>query len=444
MRAERKAPVASLPPCFSCSVPRPLLLSSSFLTQRQKQTPRPLSLPPPHPQVLTPEEFVRAGDFLVRACPTWSWEAGDPARARSFLPRGKQYLATRGVPSRRRASAVEGYGGGGDGGDGGGRGDGRDRTTVEAGGMEGDDEGWVAPPPAGDGDAGLDAAAEHGAEAGAGGGPAAAAAAAAAAPKEAEEEEGDQEDDGEDIPDLDDLEIVDEGDIDEAALPPAAVAASAAARAAKKAAAESERSPKQKNSNVVPVRTYDLSISYDKYYQVPRFWLAGFDEDRRPLRADALLEDGERREKTFFFLRRGGKTVSKGKSHLPSLLFFPQKKSKKTVAAEHARKTVTVEPHPHAPAIRVASIHPCRHAAVMKKLASMGAAGAGGSGSSSGRATEAPGSATASAEAGATETTAAPLDPEAYLVLFLKFIASVIPTIEYDFTMHAAVGGGGR
>lgn len=24
-------------------------------------------------QVLTPEEFVKAGDYLVRACPTWSW-----------------------------------------------------------------------------------------------------------------------------------------------------------------------------------------------------------------------------------------------------------------------------------------------------------------------------------------------------------------------------------
>ena len=24
-------------------------------------------------QVLTPEEFVSAGDYLVRTCPTWSW-----------------------------------------------------------------------------------------------------------------------------------------------------------------------------------------------------------------------------------------------------------------------------------------------------------------------------------------------------------------------------------
>ena len=156
--------------------------------------------------------------------------------------------------------------------------------------MEGDDEGWVAPPPAAMAEeADLDV--EEEAE---GGVPAAAAAAAAAAASKAEEE---VENDEDDIPDLDDLEIVDEGDIDEAALPFASVAASAAARAAKKKAAAEKSS--EKNKNVVSVRTYDLSISYDKYYQVPRFWLAGFDEERRPLSADALLEDGElERKKT--------------------------------------------------------------------------------------------------------------------------------------------------
>jgi hypothetical protein len=30
--------------------------------------------------VLTPEEFVAAGDLLVDKCPSWSWEAGDPAK----------------------------------------------------------------------------------------------------------------------------------------------------------------------------------------------------------------------------------------------------------------------------------------------------------------------------------------------------------------------------
>lgn len=37
------------------------------------------------------------------------------------------------------------------------------------------------------------------------------------------------------------------------------------------------------------------------------------------------------------------------------------------VSEEHARKTITVDPHPHM-SLSAASIHPCRHAEVMKKL----------------------------------------------------------------------------
>ena len=40
--------------------------------------------------VVTPEEFVVAGDFLVQQCPTWAWQAGDPKRAKPFLPEDKQ------------------------------------------------------------------------------------------------------------------------------------------------------------------------------------------------------------------------------------------------------------------------------------------------------------------------------------------------------------------
>ena len=36
------------------------------------------------------------------------------------------------------------------------------------------------------------------------------------------------------------------------------------------------------------------------------------------------------------------------------------------VSEEHARKTITVETHPHL-SVMAASIHPCRHAEVMKK-----------------------------------------------------------------------------
>jgi len=52
---------------------------------------------------ITPEEFVEAGDFLVYKFPSWSWaDASSPDKRVSYLPPGKQYLVTRGVPCRRR------------------------------------------------------------------------------------------------------------------------------------------------------------------------------------------------------------------------------------------------------------------------------------------------------------------------------------------------------
>ena len=57
--------------------------------------------------VLTPEEFVKAGDELVYKCPTWTWEAGDPNKRKSHLPPDKQYLVTRSVPCTARVSSLE-------------------------------------------------------------------------------------------------------------------------------------------------------------------------------------------------------------------------------------------------------------------------------------------------------------------------------------------------
>lgn len=52
---------------------------------------------------ITPEEFVLAGDYLVYKFPTWSWaDASSPAKRVSYLPPGKQFLVTRGVPCHRR------------------------------------------------------------------------------------------------------------------------------------------------------------------------------------------------------------------------------------------------------------------------------------------------------------------------------------------------------
>ncbi|KAJ3347870.1 Arabinose-proton symporter (Arabinose transporter) [Entophlyctis luteolus] len=115
----------------------------------------------------------------------------------------------------------------------------------------------------------------------------------------------------------------------------------------------------------VKTRTYDMSITYDKYYQTPRVFLFGYDENRKPLTPQQIFED---------------------------------------ISQDHAKKTVTIETHPHE-AISLASIHPCKHGNVMKKLLDHMVA------------------------SGKEE-----LRVDQYLLLFLKFMSSVLPTMEYDYT----------
>lgn len=76
---------------------------------------------------------------------------------------------------------------------------------------------------------------------------------------------------------------------------------------------------------------------------------------------------------------------------------------------DYVSKTATLEKHPHLANSQgqYVSIHPCRHAQTMKRLIDE-----------------------------------MPTTPsiELYLLIFLKFISSVIPTIEYDMTSSVAVG----
>lgn len=248
--------------------------------------------------VLTPEEFVLAGDYLVRACPTWAWEGGEEKKHKKYLPANKQYLVTRNVPCLKRAAAVE-------------------SSANDEFALQGDEEGWVATHTDPD-----------------------AAPAVAAEIPSIDDDNADEE-----IPDIGALDLEE----DEAALP--------AARPYLKA--------EEPEDNIIKTRTYDLYITYDQYYQVPRFWLVGFDEQKMPLTPAQVLED---------------------------------------VSEEHARKTITVDPHPHQP-VTAASIHPCRHAEVMKKLV------------------------------GNLQENGKEFSVELYLLLFLKFISSVVPTIQYDYTM---------
>lgn len=130
------------------------------------------------------------------------------------------------------------------------------------------------------------------------------------------------------------------------------------------------------DDNVVKTRTYDLHITYDKYYQVPRLWLIGYNENGKPLSVDQMYEDFS--AVSFQFLST----------------IIPQ---------DHANKTITIESHPHL-SIQMASIHPCRHAEVMKRLIEQ------------------------HAESGKE------LSVLQYLLIFLKFVQAIIPTIEYDYT----------
>lgn len=118
---------------------------------------------------------------------------------------------------------------------------------------------------------------------------------------------------------------------------------------------------------ILQTRTYDLYITYDKYYQTPRLWLFGYDEDRQPLTVDHMYED---------------------------------------ISQDHVKKTVTIENHPNLPPPAMCSVHPCRHAEVMKKIIETVAEGGG------------------------------ELGVHMYLLIFLKFVQAVIPTIEYDYTRH--------
>jgi len=83
-----------------------------------------------------------------------------------------------------------------------------------------------------------------------------------------------------------------------------------------------------KNDLILKTRTYDLSITYDKFYQTPRVFLFGYDEQGKPLESKQILED---------------------------------------IYADYSLKTVSMIDHPHLNA-QHCSIHPCKHAEVMKKM----------------------------------------------------------------------------
>jgi ubiquitin-like-conjugating enzyme ATG3 len=176
-------------------------------------------------------------------------------------------------------------------------------------------------------------------------------------------------------------------------------------------------------------------ITYDKYYQTPRVWLIGYDE----VRHKSFFPLDIVRKFHRWFLQNG------------TLLTPPQ--IFQDISADHAHKTVTIEPFIHSISMQAASVHPCKHASVMKKViermnnsvvAEQLAQRKGPSPSKDGkdgkrkwtfgRKVSGMGKDTASASANAEDEEIEGMRVDFYLVVFLKFIASIVPTIEVDST----------
>jgi len=334
----------------------PTLKSSAFLTRG----------------VLTPEEFVSAGDELVFKCPTWTWESGDPTKRKKHLPADKQFLMTRNVPCTARVSSLENVvavsaNSGGDGDDDDDDGDWlvsqiltvEEQREREEKALEDefdilDGEGEVVAAKNDD-----DVEKEMG-KMSIGGEQNESTTETAAA-------DGGEDKDGEyaDMADFEDDDVME----DEAAVTTTTPSSN-----------PSSSTNNLSNDNILKVRSYDVSITYDKYYQTPRVWLTGYADDgsNTPLTGQEMMQD---------------------------------------VISDYANRTVTVENHPHVSGPH-ASIHPCQHGAVMKtivrNLTKDNSGDDGGDGSSNGPSVE------------------------MYLFIFLKFVSSMIPTIRYDFTMDVS------
>lgn len=116
------------------------------------------------------------------------------------------------------------------------------------------------------------------------------------------------------------------------------------------------------------------------------------------------------------------------------------------VSADHAFKTVTIEPFPHSSSLQAASVHPCKHASVMKKVIERmnnsvveeqlaeRKSSKDGKKKWFGRKTSGSGKDDKAAAAAAEDDEVEGMRVNFYLIVFLKFIASIVPTIDVDST----------
>jgi ubiquitin-like-conjugating enzyme ATG3 len=293
----------------------PNILVSKFNSAREYLTPVLTTSQFYEKGQLTPEEFVLAGDYLIRLSPTWTWARGDAIRAKPYLPPDKQFLLLKSAPCRRRVGTCS-------------RDDDHDIISMFA------SEKIVPLLPS----------------------------SPATVSSVRSIHTADHADHGSRRASLHSIGSDDEyGDLTYF-IEPALNVIDAAAAVPKSA---------DTTETVDEVRTYELTIVYDNYYRTPRVYLCGFTNEGRPLGTNETMED---------------------------------------IMQDYINKTATIEPHPHT-GIQYVSIHPCRHAATMKRIVDVMIM------NNDGRLPSV----------------------NMYMFLFIKFIGSMIPTIEYDNTMPISV-----
>lgn len=99
---------------------------------------------------------------------------------------------------------------------------------------------------------------------------------------------------------------------------------------------------------ILQTRTYDLYITYDKYYQTPRLWLFGYDEVRISRESDFT--------KRLCLLKKKGLCCGSHQDRQPLTV----EQMYEDISQDHVKKTVTIENHPHLPPPAMCSVHPCR------------------------------------------------------------------------------------
>ncbi|WPK25573.1 hypothetical protein PUMCH_002893 [Australozyma saopauloensis] len=287
---------------------------------------------------ISPDEFVKAGDYLVFKFPTWQWGTCPPALQKSFLPPDKQFLVTRHVPSYRRVSSYL-------------------PEIVDGDEVEEGDEEWGIPcfnDKKESGNTFEDVAAD-----------------AKSRLRDSSKAAA--------APELDDLDDLIEDDVEDV-VDDVDAAIAAEIHSLTLDGSEVDDFTEIASDAALLVRKYDLYILYSTSYRVPKLYLVGFNANGIPLLPKQMYED---------------------------------------ISGDYKDKTATIENLPMSYNTTAVSIHPCKHSSVMKVFMRHSKLGVNGTEDSK------DGEATGG------------IRVDQYLVIFLKFIASVTPGIEYDFTMDA-------